>query len=59
MKHKLSGLKPTLVKLHIIDLCHAAAVFCTTSLVLTARLTVQKQSFFNLLEQNGRRVTEV
>ena len=29
------------------------------SLVLTARLAVQKQSLFNILGQNGRRVTRV
>ena len=29
------------------------------SLVLIARLAVEKQSFFNILGQNGRRVTKV
>ena len=29
------------------------------SLVLIARLAVQKQSFFNILGQTGRRVTKV
>ena len=47
-----------------IDFCHAAAIlsqeikkalYLHGHLVLTARLTVQKQSFFNLLGQNGPR----
>ena len=47
-----------------IDLCHAAAILSQEikkalyfhgHLALTARLTVQKQSFFNLLGQNGPR----
>ena len=32
---------------------------CTASLVLSTRLAVHKQSFLNLLRQNGRRVTKV
>ena len=51
-----------------IDLCHAAAIlsqdikklcFCTASLAIRARLAMQKQSFFNLLGQNGGRMTKV
>ena len=33
--------------------------FCTASLVERTRLAVHKQSFLNLLRQNGRRVTKV
>ena len=32
---------------------------CTASLVLSTRLAVHKQTFLNLLRQNGRRVTKV
>ena len=51
-----------------IDLCHAAAIlsqdikklcFWTASLAVRTRLAVQKQSFFNLLGRNGRRMTKV
>ena len=54
--------------LSIDHLCHAAAFcperlknfgICTASLVLTAGLIVEKQSFFNLLGQNGRHLTKV
>ena len=51
------------------NLCHAEATlsvrrfknlfFCTASLVERTRLAVQKQSFLNLLRQNGLRVTKV
>ena len=52
----------------ILDLCHAVAILsqvikmlclCTASLVKRTRLAVPKQSFLNLLRQNGRRVTKV
>ena len=51
-----------------IEFCHAAAIlsqdikklcFCTASLAVRTRLAVQKQSFFNLLGRNGRRMTKV
>ena len=66
-EHKLSCRKSRAKHLSI-DIGHAAAILsqeikklciCTASLVLTERLTVRQQSFFNLPRQNGRRVTKV
>ena len=56
------------IKKGSIDLCHTVAILlrrfkklclCTGSLVPSTRLAIHKQSFLNLLRQNGRHVTKV